>query len=118
MLLECRTVKETSRALNNKKIKSNSVTQFSQISNEQLKSDVFSRLLKTDSDGDAVTSDGRLFQTRAAATDGDTTRWWNVQLERRSGTKSPSRVRVCHTAQFSCKIWRSHASNGRQVQRA
>ena len=61
MLLECRTVKKTSRALNNnKKIKSNSVTQFSQTSNERLKSDVFSRLSKTDSDGDAVTSDGRL----------------------------------------------------------
>jgi len=68
MLLECRTVKETSRALNNKKIKSNSVMQFSQISDERLKSDVFSRRLKTDSDGDAVTSNGRLFQTRAAAT--------------------------------------------------
>jgi len=68
MLLECHTVKKTSRALNSKKIKSNSVTQFSQKSNEWLKSDVFSRRLKTDSDGDAVTSDGRLFQTRAAAT--------------------------------------------------
>jgi len=48
MLLECRTVKKTSRTLNSKKIKSNSVTQFSQKSNEQLKSDVFSRRLKTD----------------------------------------------------------------------
>ena len=61
MLLECHTVNKTSRALNSKKIKSNSVTQFSQKSNERLKSDVFSRRLKTDSDGDAVTSDGRLF---------------------------------------------------------
>jgi len=42
ILLECRTVKKTSTALNNNKIKSNcSVTQFSQISNERLKSDVF-----------------------------------------------------------------------------
>jgi len=57
MLLECRTVKTTSRTLNNNKIKSNCVMQFSQILNERLKSDVFSRRLKTDSDGDAVTSD-------------------------------------------------------------
>jgi len=55
MLLEYRTVKKTSRALNKKKIKSSSVAQFSQISNERLKSDVFSRRMKTDSDGDAVT---------------------------------------------------------------
>jgi len=70
MLLECHTVEKTLRALNTKKEKnkSNSVTQFSQRSNERLKRDVFSRRLKTDSDGNAVTSDGRLFQTRAAAT--------------------------------------------------
>jgi len=68
MLLECHTVRKTSRALNSKKIKSNSVTQFSQRSNERLKSDVFCRRLKMDSDGEAVTSDGRLFQRRAAAT--------------------------------------------------
>jgi len=68
MLLECHTVKKTSRTLNSKKkIKSNSVTQFSQKSNEWLKSYVFSRHLKMDSDGDAVTSDGKLFQTRVAA---------------------------------------------------
>jgi len=46
---------KTSRALNNKKIKSNSVTQLGQTSNELLKSDVFSCWLKTDSDGDTVT---------------------------------------------------------------
>jgi len=44
-----------------------------------------------------------------SVTDGDMTRWWNVQLERRSGTKSPLRVHVCHTMQFSCKVWQSHA---------
>jgi len=68
MLLECHTVKKTLKHLTTKKIKSNSVTRLSQKSNEQLKSDVFSRRLKTYSDGEAVTSDGRLFQTRAAAT--------------------------------------------------
>ena len=46
--------------------------------------------------------------SEGAVTDGDTTRWWNVQLERRSGTKSPSRVHVRHTTQFSCKIWLSY----------
>jgi len=46
--------------------------------------------------------------SESAVRDGDTTRWWNVQLERRSWTKSPSRVHVCHTAQFWCKVWRSH----------
>ena len=68
ILLECRTVRRKLREHLTTKSKSNSVTQFSQISNEWLKSDVFSHRLKTDSDGDAVTSDGRLFQTRAAAT--------------------------------------------------
>jgi len=38
------------------------------MSNEWLKSDVFSHRLNTDSDGNAVTSDGRVFQTRAAET--------------------------------------------------
>jgi len=58
---------KTLSALNNK-IKSDSVTQLGQTSVERLKSDVFSRRLKTGSSGDAVTSDGRLFQIQAAAT--------------------------------------------------
>jgi len=36
--------------------------------------------------------------------DGDATRWWNLQLERRSGTESTMTVHVCHTAQFMCKV--------------
>jgi len=40
-----------------KKIKSDGVTRFSQISNEWLKSDVFSHRLNMGSDVDAVTSD-------------------------------------------------------------
>jgi len=99
---------------------------LSQASTEQL-SDVFSRRLKTESNGDAVTSDGDLFlntscsDSEGTVTDGDTTRWWNVQLERRSGTKSPSRVARELRRVTDVKEWWSHpylASNGRQAQRA
>jgi len=85
MLLEYRTVKKTSRALNKKKIKSSSVAQFSQISNERLKSDVFSRRMKTDSDGDAVTqwrqtvSNASCSDSESTVTDGDTTRMYILQ---------------------------------------
>ena len=37
-----------------------------------------------------------------AVADADTTRRWNLQLERRSGTESTTTVHVCHTAQFAC----------------
>jgi len=125
ILLECCTVKKTSRALNNQKIKSNSVTQFRQISNERLKSDVFSRRLKTDSDGDAVTSDGRLFQRRAAATpkarSPTVTRRVggmfssNVDAERSRRWESMSAPRAV-LVQGMAKPY--HASNGRQAQHA
>ena len=35
-----------------------------------------------------------------AVADGDASRRWNVQLERRSGTESTITVHVCHAAQF------------------
>jgi len=38
-------------------------------------------------------------------TDGDTTCWWNMQLERWSGMESTMTVYVCHMAQFMCKVW-------------
>ena len=59
MSLECHTVKrKLQEHLTTKKLK---VTVSH--SNERLRSDVFNRYLKMGSDGDAVMSDSRLFQT-------------------------------------------------------
>jgi len=54
----------------------------------------------------------KLQRLEGAVIYGDATRWWNVQFERRSATKSPSRVHVCHTAQFTREVRQSHIMQG------
>ena len=123
MLLECRTVKTTSRTLNNNKIKSNCVMQFSQILNERLKSDVFSRRLKTDSDGDAVTSDCSKRELQRLRKHGR--RWWHdalVECSARASKRnevaiaSPCLPHGAVLVQGMAEPY--HACNGRQAQRA
>jgi len=93
--------KKTLRALNNNKNKSNSVTQFSQISNERLKSG-----LKTGRNGDAVTSDGRLFQTQAAATP----KAWSPTVTQRVGGMFSSSNRL-HVTYACTAMWPNNNSN-------
>jgi len=123
MLLECRTVKKTSRTLNNNKIKSNSVTQFSQILNERLKSDVFSRRLKMDSDGDAMTSDCSKRELQRLRKHSHR-RWHDALVECSARTSKQNEVAVAspcppHGAVLVQGMAEPcHASNGRQAQRA
>ena len=75
-----------------------------------------------DSDGDAVTSDGRLFQTRAAATP----KARSPTVTGRVGARTPKRneiavasPRLPHGAVLvQGMVEPYHASNGRQAQRA
>ena len=89
--------------------KVDSVTRVSQTSKERLVSDVFICLLKTDSDGEAMTSGGRPFQTRAAATPkGAIT---NALVECSAPTLTQNQVvvesRFQPHPQFMWKVWRS-----------
>jgi len=72
------------------------------------KSSDLRRHMKTVSDVDEVTLDGRLFHTREAATGNERSpmvEWYN-ECRRKRRPQTPSRVYVRHSVEFISEIWR------------